>query len=74
MCRILKSFRSPLNEFNLAKISANSFSNRCSWTKPISIWTSTSDADHALLAGHISTTLEDLNRLRELVYYFVPVT
>ncbi|KAM1704290.1 hypothetical protein ACFX2K_026741 [Malus domestica] len=28
-----------------------SFSNRCSWTKPISIWTSTSDADHALLAG-----------------------
>ncbi|CAN6699308.1 unnamed protein product [Malus baccata var. baccata] len=36
MCRILKSF---------------SFSNRCSWTKPISIWTSTSDADHALLAG-----------------------
>ncbi|KAM2313575.1 hypothetical protein ACFX1S_026724 [Malus domestica] len=51
MCWILKSFRSPLNEFNLAKISANSFSNRCSWTKPISIWTSTSDADHASLAG-----------------------
>ncbi|KAK9274641.1 hypothetical protein L1049_021892 [Liquidambar formosana] len=28
-----------------------SFSNRCFWTKAISIWTSTGDADHALIVG-----------------------
>lgn len=28
-----------------------SFSNRCFWTKAISIWTSTGDADHALIIG-----------------------
>ncbi|KAF9614004.1 hypothetical protein IFM89_014804 [Coptis chinensis] len=28
-----------------------SFSNRCFWTKAISIWTSTNDADHAFIVG-----------------------
>ncbi|XP_057518151.1 uncharacterized protein LOC130799032 isoform X1 [Amaranthus tricolor] len=28
-----------------------SFSNRCFWTKAISIWTSTGDADHILIVG-----------------------
>ncbi|XP_063937816.1 uncharacterized protein LOC108193143 isoform X2 [Daucus carota subsp. sativus] len=28
-----------------------SFSNRCFWTKAISIWTSTSDADHVMIVG-----------------------
>ncbi|KMZ58996.1 Methyltransferase-like [Zostera marina] len=28
-----------------------SFSNRCFWTKAISIWTSTSDVDHAFIVG-----------------------
>ncbi|KAL2937190.1 Malonyl-[acyl-carrier protein] O-methyltransferase [Bienertia sinuspersici] len=28
-----------------------SFSNRCFWTKAISIWTSTGDTDHALIVG-----------------------
>ncbi|KAL7167918.1 hypothetical protein ACSBR2_038368 [Camellia fascicularis] len=28
-----------------------SFSNRCFWTKAISIWTSTGDADHAMIVG-----------------------
>ncbi|KAG2291758.1 hypothetical protein Bca52824_038427 [Brassica carinata] len=28
-----------------------SFSNRCFFTKAISIWTSTGDADHALIVG-----------------------
>ncbi|MQM00499.1 hypothetical protein Taro_033232, partial [Colocasia esculenta] len=28
-----------------------SFSNRCFWTKAISIWTSTGDADHVLIVG-----------------------
>ncbi|KAJ8433953.1 hypothetical protein Cgig2_001882 [Carnegiea gigantea] len=28
-----------------------SFSNRCFWTKAISIWTSTSDAEHVLIVG-----------------------
>lgn len=28
-----------------------SFSNRCFWTKAISIWTSTSDTDHAMIVG-----------------------
>ncbi|KAK8553316.1 hypothetical protein V6N13_062125 [Hibiscus sabdariffa] len=28
-----------------------SFSNRCFWTKAISIWTSTGDTDHALIIG-----------------------
>ena len=29
----------------------SSFSNRCFWTKAISIWTSTSDAEHVLIVG-----------------------
>lgn len=28
-----------------------SFSNRCFWTKAVSIWTSTGDADHAMIVG-----------------------
>lgn len=28
-----------------------SFSNRCFWTKAISIWTSTGDADHVMIVG-----------------------
>ncbi|TYH65945.1 hypothetical protein ES332_D06G090300v1 [Gossypium tomentosum] len=42
MCRILKPG-------GLAIMS--SFSNRCFWTKAISIWTSTGDTDHALIVG-----------------------
>ncbi|XP_052182112.1 uncharacterized protein LOC127794879 [Diospyros lotus] len=41
MCRVLK----PGGQ------SIISFSNRCFWTKAISIWTSTGDADHALIIG-----------------------
>lgn len=29
----------------------NSFSNRCFFTKAISIWTSTGDADHVMIVG-----------------------
>ncbi|KAJ6840673.1 uncharacterized protein M6B38_118075 [Iris pallida] len=32
-------------------LSIMSFSNRCFWTKAISIWTSTGDADHAWIVG-----------------------
>ncbi|KAJ6812867.1 uncharacterized protein M6B38_146025 [Iris pallida] len=32
-------------------LSIISFSNRCFWTKAISIWTSTGDADHAWIVG-----------------------
>ncbi|KAL6331173.1 hypothetical protein AAG906_009601 [Vitis piasezkii] len=41
MCRILKP----------GGLAIMSFSNRCFWTKAISIWTSTGDADHALIVG-----------------------
>ncbi|OVA08459.1 Methyltransferase type 11 [Macleaya cordata] len=41
MCRILKP----------GGLAIMSFSNRCFFTKAISIWTSTGDADHALIVG-----------------------
>ncbi|TQD87610.1 hypothetical protein C1H46_026809 [Malus baccata] len=41
MCRILKP----------GGLAIMSFSNRCFWTKAISIWTSTGDADHGLIVG-----------------------
>lgn len=41
MCRILKP----------GGLAIMSFSNRCFWTKAISIWTSTGDADHVLIVG-----------------------
>ncbi|KAF6142870.1 hypothetical protein GIB67_021826 [Kingdonia uniflora] len=41
MCRILKP----------GGLAVMSFSNRCFFTKAISIWTSTSDADHAIIVG-----------------------
>nr|XP_011457881.1 PREDICTED: uncharacterized protein LOC101291117 isoform X2 [Fragaria vesca subsp. vesca] len=41
MCWILKPGR----------LAIMSFSNRCFWTKAISIWTSTGDADHGLIVG-----------------------
>ncbi|XP_061995043.1 uncharacterized protein LOC133712938 isoform X2 [Rosa rugosa] len=41
MCRILKP----------GGLAIISFSNRCFWTKAISIWTSTGDADHGLIVG-----------------------
>lgn len=41
MCRILKP----------SGMVIISFSNRCFWTKAISIWTSTGDAEHALIVG-----------------------
>ncbi|KAH1057077.1 hypothetical protein J1N35_035142 [Gossypium stocksii] len=41
MCRILKP----------GGLAIMSFSNRCFWTKAISIWTSTGDTDHALIVG-----------------------
>ncbi|KAK3210519.1 hypothetical protein Dsin_015225 [Dipteronia sinensis] len=41
MCRILKP----------GGLAIMSFSNRCFWTKAISIWTSTGDAEHAMIVG-----------------------
>lgn len=41
MCRILKP----------GGLAIISFSNRCFWTKAISIWTSTGDADHVMIVG-----------------------
>ncbi|CAO2166160.1 unnamed protein product [Urochloa humidicola] len=41
MCRILKP----------AGVAIMSFSNRCFWTKAISIWTSTGDVDHSWIVG-----------------------
>ncbi|XP_029124765.1 uncharacterized protein LOC109818871 isoform X2 [Cajanus cajan] len=41
MCRILKP----------GGVAIMSFSNRCFWTKAISIWTSTGDADHVMIVG-----------------------
>ncbi|XP_004287541.1 PREDICTED: uncharacterized protein LOC101291956 [Fragaria vesca subsp. vesca] len=41
MCRILKP----------GGLAIISFSNRCFWTKAISMWTSTGDADHGLIVG-----------------------
>ncbi|KAF7813920.1 biotin synthesis protein BioC [Senna tora] len=41
MCRILKP----------GGMAIMSFSNRCFWTKAISIWTSTGDADHVMIVG-----------------------
>ncbi|MCD7460086.1 hypothetical protein HAX54_042819 [Datura stramonium] len=34
-----------------AGLAIMSFSNRCFWTKAISIWTSTGDADHVMIVG-----------------------
>ncbi|KAK7363954.1 hypothetical protein VNO80_12239 [Phaseolus coccineus] len=41
MCRVLKPGGQAIM----------SFSNRCFWTKAISIWTSTGDADHVMIVG-----------------------
>ncbi|KAK7314344.1 hypothetical protein VNO77_32864 [Canavalia gladiata] len=41
MCRILKP----------GGLAIMSFSNRCFWTKAISIWTSAGDADHVMIVG-----------------------
>ncbi|KAL9443750.1 hypothetical protein AB3S75_017015 [Citrus x aurantiifolia] len=41
MCRVLKP----------GGLAIVSFSNRCFWTKAISIWTSTGDADHVMIVG-----------------------
>ncbi|XP_057968070.1 uncharacterized protein LOC131157740 [Malania oleifera] len=41
VCRVLKP----------GGLALMSFSNRCFWTKAISIWTSTGDADHAMIVG-----------------------
>ncbi|TXG61549.1 hypothetical protein EZV62_012912 [Acer yangbiense] len=41
MCRILKP----------GGLAIMSFSNRCFWTKAISIWTSTGDAEHVMIVG-----------------------
>ncbi|KAL9253004.1 hypothetical protein AKJ16_DCAP01802 [Drosera capensis] len=41
MCRVLKP----------GGLAVMSFSNRCFWTKAISIWTSTSDVEHAWIVG-----------------------
>lgn len=45
---IFKEMRRVLKPSGLAIMS---FSNRCFWTKAISIWTSTGDADHAWIVG-----------------------
>ncbi|GAV68315.1 Methyltransf_11 domain-containing protein [Cephalotus follicularis] len=41
MCRVLKP----------GGLAIMSFSNRCFWTKAISIWTSTGDAEHVMIVG-----------------------
>ncbi|XP_024048064.1 uncharacterized protein LOC18055536 isoform X2 [Citrus clementina] len=41
MCQVLKP----------GGLAIVSFSNRCFWTKAISIWTSTGDADHVMIVG-----------------------
>uniref|UniRef100_A0A5B7BEB3 Methyltransferase type 11 domain-containing protein n=1 Tax=Davidia involucrata TaxID=16924 RepID=A0A5B7BEB3_DAVIN len=45
---VFKEMRRILKPGGLAIMS---FSNRCFWTKAISIWTSTGDADHAMIVG-----------------------
>ncbi|KAL6274509.1 hypothetical protein ACE6H2_025201 [Prunus campanulata] len=45
---VFKEMRRILKPGGLAIMS---FSNRCFWTKAISIWTSTGDADHGLIVG-----------------------
>ncbi|XP_062219457.1 uncharacterized protein LOC133919167 isoform X2 [Phragmites australis] len=45
---VFKEMRRILKPTGLAIMS---FSNRCFWTKAISIWTSTGDADHAWIVG-----------------------
>ncbi|KAL6974697.1 hypothetical protein U1Q18_028877 [Sarracenia purpurea var. burkii] len=45
---VFKEMRRVLKPGGLAIIS---FSNRCFWTKAISIWTSTADADHVMIVG-----------------------
>uniref|UniRef100_A0A0E0JN60 Methyltransferase type 11 domain-containing protein n=1 Tax=Oryza punctata TaxID=4537 RepID=A0A0E0JN60_ORYPU len=45
---VFKEMRRILKPSGLAIMS---FSNRCFWTKAISIWTSTGDADHAWIVG-----------------------
>ncbi|WVZ69085.1 hypothetical protein U9M48_017929 [Paspalum notatum var. saurae] len=45
---VFKEMRRILKPAGLAIMS---FSNRCFWTKAISIWTSTGDADHAWIVG-----------------------
>ncbi|KAM3350539.1 hypothetical protein ACQJBY_022953 [Aegilops geniculata] len=45
---VFKEMRRILKPSGLAIMS---FSNRCFWTKAISIWTSTGDADHAWIIG-----------------------
>lgn len=38
-------------KFNFSGFCPWSFSNRCFWTKAISIWTSTGDTDHVMIVG-----------------------
>lgn len=45
---VFKEMQRVLKPEGIALIS---FSNRCFWTKAISIWTSTGDADHAWIVG-----------------------
>ncbi|KAK7290403.1 hypothetical protein RIF29_04804 [Crotalaria pallida] len=45
---VFKEMRRTLKPGGLAIMS---FSNRCFWTKAISIWTSTGDADHVMIVG-----------------------
>ncbi|CAL0332216.1 unnamed protein product [Lupinus luteus] len=45
---VFKEMRRTLRPGGLAIMS---FSNRCFWTKAISIWTSTGDADHVMIVG-----------------------
>ncbi|XP_015966393.1 uncharacterized protein LOC107490140 [Arachis duranensis] len=45
---VFKEMRRILKPGGLAIMS---FSNRCFWTKAISIWTSTGDADHVMIVG-----------------------
>nr|GMC96199.1 Methyltransferase type 11 [Ipomoea batatas] len=44
-------FKEMSRVLKLGGVAIMSFSNRCFWTKAISIWTSTGDADHVLIVG-----------------------
>lgn len=50
-----------------------SFSNRCFWTKAISIWTSTGDADHVMIVGsyfHYAGGFEPPQVITSLIFSF----
>lgn len=51
LCKPLEVFKEMHRVLKPGGLAAMSFSNRCFWTKAISIWTSTGDLDHCLIVG-----------------------